>query len=288
VVLTLDPPAWATPAIAATSLVAMTLIEAARPLRARVAAFLPRLARNLSLAGIAFAIVSLLQTPLVVPLAEWTTANGIGLAQVVPLPAALRLVLAIVVLDYTLWWWHWANHKIPLLWRFHRVHHVDRDLDASTAVRFHAGEIALSVPYRAAQVVVAGADPTALWLWQAVLFGSIVFHHANARLPIGLERVLVRAVVTPRMHGIHHSDRRDETDSNYSSLLSLWDFVHRTARLDVPQKDVTIGVPAYPGERDVTMRRLLVLPFAPPRDDWCEGGGAGAPPRRHRGGGLQA
>jgi sterol desaturase/sphingolipid hydroxylase (fatty acid hydroxylase superfamily) len=176
--------------------------------------------------------------------------------------------VALVLLDYTLWVWHWLNHKVPLLWRFHLVHHVDRDMDASTALRFHVGELVLSVGYRALQVLVIGAEPAALLTWQAILFVSILFHHSNVRLPAAVDRALVRVVVTPRMHGIHHSDRREETDSNWSSILTLWDFLHRTMRLDVPQESITIGVPAYEEPRAVTVGKLLLLPFRKKTSDW--------------------
>jgi sterol desaturase/sphingolipid hydroxylase (fatty acid hydroxylase superfamily) len=106
-----------------------------------------------------------LQTLIVLPVAEWTARHRFGLAQITPVPAVVRTLLAVVLLDYTLWFWHFANHKVPFLWRFHLVHHVDRDLDSSTALRFHFGEMALSMPYRAFQVLVAGADPLALWLF---------------------------------------------------------------------------------------------------------------------------
>ncbi|HKC26108.1 MAG TPA: sterol desaturase family protein [Thermoanaerobaculia bacterium] len=260
--------AWLTPAIAAAAFLAMTLAETLAPLRRRVEPRGVRLGRNLALAGVSYGFFSLLQTPFVVPIAEWTARRGVGLAQALPVPPAARVLVAVLVLDYTLWIWHWANHKVPFLWRFHLVHHVDRDLDASTALRFHVGEMALSVPVRALQVVVAGADPLALWLWQAVLFVSILFHHSNARLPLALERVLVRVFVTPRMHGIHHSDRLDETNTNWSSLLSVWDYLHRTIRLDVPQAEIVIGVPAYAAPGDVTLGRSFAIPFLNPRDDF--------------------
>jgi sterol desaturase/sphingolipid hydroxylase (fatty acid hydroxylase superfamily) len=176
--------------------------------------------------------------------------------------------MAIVLLDYTLWWWHWASHRIPFVWRFHLVHHIDRDMDASTALRFHFGELALSIPVRAAQMIVIGVDPRSLWLWQTILFGSILFHHANVRLPAGFERVLVRLIVTPRMHGIHHSNHQDQTDSNWSSLLSVWDSLHRTFRLDVPDERITIGVPAYDQADDVTIGKVLAMPFRRQRKDW--------------------
>jgi sterol desaturase/sphingolipid hydroxylase (fatty acid hydroxylase superfamily) len=172
------------------------------------------------------------------------------------------------MLDYTLWVWHFASHRVSFLWRFHLVHHVDRDLDSSTALRFHFGEHALSIVYRAAQITLIGTSAEALWMWQLILFASILFHHANVRLPAGVERWLVRIIVTPRMHTIHHSTQLSETDSNWSSLLSVWDYLHRTILLSVPQEDITVGVPAYQDARDVTIGRILLMPFRPQRRDW--------------------
>src|SRR5207245_8958203 len=117
--------------------------------------------------------------------------------------------------------------------------------DASTALRFHCAELVISIPWRAAQVVVIGVSPLAFSVWQTALQVSVLFHHANVRLPLALERRLVRVVVTPRMHGIHHSTVRGETDTNWSSGLTLWDRLHGTLRPDVPPAAVTIRVPAY-------------------------------------------
>jgi sterol desaturase/sphingolipid hydroxylase (fatty acid hydroxylase superfamily) len=253
----------------------MLLAEALAPLRPTVEWKFRRIVRNLSTGGVSLAVMTLVQAPLLQPVASWIVRERIGLLQIVEWPSWIETLLAIVLLDYTLWWWHWANHRIPFFWRFHLVHHVDRDLDASTALRFHFGELALSIPVRAAQMIAIGVNPTNLWLWQTILFGSILFHHANVRLPLSLERILARIIVTPRMHGIHHSDREDETNSNWSSLLSAWDFLHRTFRLDVPDERITIGVPAYREAEDVTIGKILVLPFQRQREDWGQSSRAG-------------
>lgn len=252
----------------------MFLGELLAPLRPTVESKLRRIVRNLSTGGVSLALMTLVQAPLLQPVATWIVRDRIGLLQIVEWPRWVEIVVAIVLLDYTLWWWHWANHRIPFFWRFHLVHHVDRDLDASTALRFHFGELALSIPVRAAQMIVIGVDPQSLWLWQTILFGSILFHHANLRLPLPVERVLVLLIVTPRMHGIHHSDREDETNSNWSSLLSVWDFVHRTFRFDVPDERIVIGVPAYRDPWDVTIRKILTLPFRRQKKDWSGEGRA--------------
>jgi len=246
----------------------LLIVETLRPLRPAREPKLRRLGRNLAVAGIAAATMELLQIPILLPVARWAAAHDFGLLRQIPLPGAVRTAAAVVLLDYTLWFWHFANHRVPFLWRFHSVHHVDRDMDVSTGVRFHFGELGLSVFVRAAQVALIGADPPAVVLWQSLLFITVLFHHSNTRLPPGLERVLVRFVVTPRMHGIHHSNYRNETDSNWSSLFSAWDFLHRTAFLDVPQDEVTIGVPAYGRPEQVTLGKILALPFVRRRDDW--------------------
>jgi sterol desaturase/sphingolipid hydroxylase (fatty acid hydroxylase superfamily) len=246
----------------------MLVAERFAPLRRTVESKLLRVVRNLSAGGVSLALMSLLQAPLLQPVATWIVRDHIGLLQLVQWPRWLETLLAIVLLDYTLWWWHWANHRVPFFWRFHLVHHADRDLDASTALRFHFGELGLSVPVRALQMLLIGVDPYTLWLWQTIVFASILFHHSNLRLPMRLERVLVRFIVTPRMHGIHHSDRLAETDSNWSNLLSAWDYLHRTMRFDVPQPEITIGVPAYGDAADVTVGKMLVNPFRRQRRDW--------------------
>ena len=170
-------------------------------------------------------------------------------------------MLGFLLLDYTLYLWHWLNHRAPLLWRFHAVHHVDLDLDTTTGLRFHFGELAMAAGFRAAQVLLLGVDRETLRLWQQMLVLSVVFHHSNLELPIDVEERLTKFVVTPRMHGIHHSTRADETDSNYSSLLSCWDRLHRSLRLDVPHDAVTIGVAGFSAPEDVTLARSLLLPF---------------------------
>jgi sterol desaturase/sphingolipid hydroxylase (fatty acid hydroxylase superfamily) len=252
----------------------MLIFERLRPLRRPVEPKLRRIVRNLTTGGTAYALVTLLATPLLVPLAKWVAARHIGLLNVAGISGAAHVIIAIVLLDYTLWIWHFANHRVSFLWRFHLVHHVDRDLDSSTALRFHFGEHALSIVYRAAQITLIGASPEALWIWQVILFASILFHHANVRLPAGVESWLVRIIVTPRMHTIHHSTQLSETDSNWSSLLSVWDYLHRTILLSVPQEDITVGVPAYQAARDVTIGRILLMPFRPQRRDWHRADGS--------------
>lgn len=225
------------------------------------------------MAGMSAAATTLLQAVVLAPVAERTERERLGFLFALDLPAPMRRIAGVLLLDYTLWWWHWLNHRLPPLWRFHLVHHVDRDLDGSTGIRFHFGEMAMSVFFRAAQVRLLGVDRLSASIWQTLLLISIVFHHSNLRLAESTDRLLARWIVTPRMHGIHHSSYRDETDSNWSSLFSFWDAIHGTLRLDPPQDAIEIGVPAYQSPEDVTLSRIAALPFVEQRDDWLDSEG---------------
>jgi sterol desaturase/sphingolipid hydroxylase (fatty acid hydroxylase superfamily) len=171
-------------------------------------------------------------------------------------------------MDLTFYYWHLANHRIPVLWRFHAVHHIDPDLDVSTALRFHFGEIALSAGLRLLQVTLIGIDAATYAIYEITFQANTLFHHSNVRLPVRLERWLNLLLVTPRMHGIHHSEVRAETDSNYSVVLPWWDRLHRRLCLNVPQSRLTIGVPAYCEPADQRLLSLLTMPFRKPRDYW--------------------
>ncbi len=243
-------------------------LEWRSPLRRTVEPKLRRTGRNLGLSMFSLVVGIGMEAVLVIPVARFVETHQLGLLHQFAAKPWIEIAIAILLLDYTLWWWHWASHRVPFLWRFHLVHHVDRDLDASTALRFHFGEHFFSFFYRCAQIVVFGASLEAVWLWQLILFASILFHHANVRLPARFEAALVRLVVTPRMHGIHHSERRGESFTNYSSMLAAWDYLHRTICLALPQDEVRIGVPAYESGTEVTLGKILTIPFRRQRDDW--------------------
>ena len=269
------------PVVVGATFLALAALERRHPLRRVREARWRHVSRNLVFAGAAAATVNLLERPVVQPLANVIERRRWGLLYVCRLPPPLHLLLAIVLLDYTMYVWHVLAHRVPWLWRFHLVHHVDRDLDASTGFRFHAGELALSVPWRAMQVAAIGVPPDALEIWQNLLLLSILFHHSNVELPIDVERRVARLVVTPRLHGIHHSVVPEETHSNWSSLLTVWDYLHGTLRLDVPQQAITIGVPAYSTPADVTLANSLALPFCAQRP-WRAFPGDGEPETHRR------
>ncbi len=196
------------------TLAALSWLERRRPLRRETESKPRRSLRNLAVAGLAAATIRAVETPVVGPLAELVEHRRWGLVPRLPLPGRLKGLIALLLLDYSFYLWHVLTHRIPFLWRFHRVHHVDLDLDATTAIRFHFAEMALSVPFRAAQVVAIGVSPRVLATWQTLGLLEILFHHSNVDLPPRVERWLGCLVVTPRMHGIHHSAVEDETNSN--------------------------------------------------------------------------
>ena len=261
-------PGWLSGALVLGAFGALSWLERRRPLRAEREPKLARAGRNLAVAAAGGAVLRLAEKPVTDRLTALVERRRWGLLKLTRLPAWVEVAAACVLLDYTLYLWHVLTHRAPFLWRFHVVHHADLDLDATTALRFHFAELALSVPWRAAQILVIGVSPQALSLWQTLLMLSVLFHHSNVRLPVGFERRLSRLVVTPRMHGIHHSAVRAETDSNWSSGLTVWDGLHGTLRLDVPQDEVDIGVPAYRDPRELGLADLLAMPFGEERPTW--------------------
>ncbi|SNB46908.1 sterol desaturase family protein [Geobacter sp. DSM 9736] len=261
-------PSWLNAVLVFGTLATVVFFEMKRPLRKSRQSKASRDTRNVFMSLTTAATIALTEKPVTAPLSRMVERHGIGLLKLRRLPVWADLLLSVVLLDYTLYIWHYLTHKVPFLWRFHLAHHVDLDLDASTALRFHAGEMLLSVPWRTAQVAVIGVSPLGLALWQTLTLMEIMFHHSNTRLPFDVERRLCRVIVTPRMHGIHHSIVQDETDSNWSTIFSWPDYLHRTIRLNVPQDRITIGVAAYQNPEELTTGKILKLPFVVDRPSW--------------------
>jgi len=224
-------------------------LERRRPLRDRVEPQRPRLARNLACGATAALVVAAAEAPLTNYLAREVERRRFGLVPRLGLSGGAQRLLALVLLDYTLYLWHILLHRLPALWRWHQVHHRDADLDVSTALRFHAMELVWSVPWRMAQVVLIGVPPQTLSLWGRLTLAEVMFHHSNLRLPSRLERLLVPLVMTPARHGIHHANVVELQHSNFSSGLSVWDHVHGTACRGIEQKRITIGLPKDEAER---------------------------------------
>jgi sterol desaturase/sphingolipid hydroxylase (fatty acid hydroxylase superfamily) len=236
-------------------------LETKFQLRKRVQNRWKRIIINFIVSLPAFALLRLLFIPAMVWLAVKNGDWQFGLNYAFQAPRWIEFAIAFFLLDYSIYIWHILLHKLPIMWRFHLVHHTDLDLDITTAFRFHFGELIGSVFYRGAVVVLIGATPLMVLVYEVVFEVATQFHHSNTKLPFHMEKVLNKIIVTPRMHGIHHSMVKRETDSNYATIFSFWDRLHRTLRLNIRQDEIVTGVPAYSDERELTIGKLWKLPF---------------------------
>lgn len=252
------------PVLGAFSLFLLAM-ETRHQLRNRRLSQWTRLQRNAEIAITGLPVLRFIQIPIFVLLARWAAKHKTGLGNQLAWPSWITRPLAFLILDYGSYTWHRLNHRFPLLWRFHNIHHIDLDLDMSTAFRFHAGEILMGIFYRGGVVAVAGPSVALLLIYEIIFEAANSFHHSNWKLPYRLEKWLSYLIVTPRMHGIHHSIVQRETNSNYSVIFSFWDRLHRTIRLNIPQHAINIGVPSYRNPEEQTAGKLLMLPFQPQR-----------------------
>lgn len=222
--------------------------------------------RNIGITALNNLLIAALFASAIVAAATYSETAKFGLLHRLPAGGTARFILAILVLDFWTYWWHRANHEIPFLWRFHRMHHSDPAMDVTTATRFHTGEIAMSTILRLAIIPLVGIPLGALALYELVLIASTQFHHANIGLPPALDRALRAVIVTPSMHKVHHSLEIAETNSNYTSLLSVWDRLFRTFRLREDDHTIRFGVREYSAPRFQTIAGLLITPFASAKD----------------------
>lgn len=212
----------------------------------------PRITRNLGL----WAVNTLMNPFITVPIAVATAAFPLWTRPDAPLLA--QFAFDLLVLDLWTYAWHRANHRLPLLWRFHRVHHLDEFLDTTSAVRFHPGEVLLSALARAPLVVAADVSLAAILLFDALVLLGALFHHSNLRLPAKLEAPLRSVIVTPSHHWVHHHAIRADTNSNYGTLLTLWDRLFGTWSKTARTLDMRIGVE---GQADAPLPALAAAPF---------------------------
>lgn len=243
-------------------------LEAALPLRRRTRLRRQRWPVNFALAAGVMAAGLLVVRPAALGVIFWAGDRNLGLLRLFSLPSPAAILVGLALMDLTFYWWHRANHRFFLLWRFHGVHHLDPDLDVTTAARFHFGEVLYSTIFRVLQVGLLGVDVFTFLLYEVVYQGANMFQHANLRLPLLLERALNKILVTPRMHGIHHSVVSAEVSSNFSVVFRWWDVLHRTLRLNVPHQDITIGVAGYLSPEHNRLWSLVVLPLRFSKSYW--------------------
>jgi sterol desaturase/sphingolipid hydroxylase (fatty acid hydroxylase superfamily) len=245
----------------------MALIELLWPKRKLIVSRKRRWLTNLGISVTATALLRLMAM-LAVPVAAifaafYAEQHRIGLLNQIAWPVWVKVTVSLLVLDLAIWAQHLASHKIPIFWRLHQVHHADRDIDVTTAVRFHPVEIALSMLWKIVVVVPLGAPPLAVFLFEVILNACAMFNHANIALPAWLDSALRLLMVTPDMHRVHHSVTWREHDSNYGFNLSVWDrlFGTYTAQPEAGHEGMTIGLLPYQTEAPTRFGWSLILPF---------------------------
>ena len=188
--------------------------------------------------------------------------HGWGLFNRLAWPTWVEITMAVLIFDFAIWAQHLVTHKVPLLWRFHRMHHADRDIDVTTAIRFHPVEIAFSMMIKIGLVYLLGPAAIAILMFEVILNGTAMFNHSNLKLPLGLDRAVRLVLVTPDMHHVHHSDQRHEHDSNYGFALSIWDRIFGTyiAQPEKGHEDMVIGL-RWQDDRPSKLGWSLLLPF---------------------------
>ncbi len=225
---------------------------------------------NVGAVVIGSVLVRLLFPTAAVGLALVAEAKGWGLLNLVAVPDWLAVVSAIVLLDLIIYGQHVLFHANPLLWRLHRMHHADLDIDVTTGIRFHPLEFLLSMVIKLGAVIVLGAPALAVMIFEILLNATAMFSHSNVRLPARFDHMLRRVLVTPDMHRVHHSILTRETNSNFGFNLPWWDYLFGTYRAQpaAGHEGMTIGLPAFRDASELRLDRMLVQPL---RDDRTEG-----------------
>lgn len=198
----------------------------------------------------------------VVVMAEYTEQHRLGLLPLMGVTGGFQFLIAFILLDVWTYWWHRLNHLIPFLWRFHRMHHSDPEMDVTTATRFHLGEIILSSAIRLVLIPLIGIPISAIILFDFVQLPIISFHHANIRLPRLLDKIMAWFIVTPFMHKVHHSRVKPETDSNFSSLLSVWDRMFGSFVQKKHCEEIRFGLDGFDEDEKQSVKGMLVTPLS--------------------------
>ena len=203
-----------------------------------------------------FGINALLAPIITIPLTAW--ASDHALIWRAEYTTGAWILLDLVLLDCAIYWWHRINHEIPFLWRFHQVHHLDEFLDTTSAVRFHFGEVILSALFRMIIIILFGIDLISVIIFEIVLLVATIFHHSNIAITRSLERGLGLLIITPALHWVHHHAKQADTDSNYGTVLSVWDRLFRTRSKTTRDPNMRIGVE---GTGEKSFLALLLAPF---------------------------
>jgi sterol desaturase/sphingolipid hydroxylase (fatty acid hydroxylase superfamily) len=220
-----------------------------------------RWSRNLSLV-----IINSLMLRFVIPISAASISlisNDYALLSYLSLHYMIKIIFSLLLLDMVIYFQHWMVHMVPIFWRFHKIHHIDQELDTSSGVRFHPVEIAFSMLIKCLVVWIVGIPFEAVVIFEIILNATSLFNHANLNIPIRLDKVLRIFIVTPDMHRIHHSQLKNETNSNYGFSLSCWDKLFGTYK-DVASKEqlkIDIGLENYKDYNKTSLVDMLIVPF---------------------------
>jgi sterol desaturase/sphingolipid hydroxylase (fatty acid hydroxylase superfamily) len=241
----------------------VSIVEAISPRRALSVSKARRWFANLAMQAIDAVIPRLVFPLLPMGLAIFMADRGWGLLNVFHIAPGPAMVIGVLTLDLAIYLQHVLFHLTPLLWRLHKVHHTDRDIDVTTGLRFHPVEIVLSLIIKLAVVAAIGPPAAAVLIFEVLLNGASMFNHGNLRIPLSWDRIIRTVLVTPDMHRVHHSVIVRETNSNYGFSVSWWDYLFGTYR-DQPEEGherMKIGLKGYSDDRSSRLSSLLVMPF---------------------------
>jgi sterol desaturase/sphingolipid hydroxylase (fatty acid hydroxylase superfamily) len=241
----------------------VSIVEAISPRRALSVSKARRWFANLAMQAIDAVIPRLVFPLLPMGLAIFMADRGWGLLNVLHIAPGPAMVIGVLTLDLAIYLQHVLFHLTPLLWRLHKVHHTDRDIDVTTGLRFHPVEIVLSLIIKLAVVAAIGPPAAAVLIFEVLLNGASMFNHGNLRIPLSWDRIIRTVLVTPDMHRVHHSVIVRETNSNYGFSVSWWDYLFGTYR-DQPEEGherMKIGLKGYSDDRSSRLSSLLVMPF---------------------------
>lgn len=240
------------------------LLELVIPYRPSSISKVKRWINNLGITIFNSIIINLVFSTVIVGTATYTQTHKLGILNMVQAPVWLKILFTVVFMDFILYVWHFLNHEMPFLWRFHRMHHSDLNMDVSTATRFHIGELAISAVIKISLIFFLGASPVGVLIFESAVVLCAQFHHSSIKVPKWFETVYWILFVPPSMHRIHHSVVIKERDTNYGTILSLWDRFLGTLLSDVDQGKIRIGVGAYRRPEKLNFHHLLAMPFTRP------------------------
>lgn len=249
--------------LAATSsaFIILFLLERWFPLRKPTQSLFPRLKTNFLLACTAAVVTFILVKPAALKAFAISAQYKFGVLSFFEMSPVSNFLASFLLLDASYYYWHRLNHNSRFLWRFHKVHHYDPDIDSSSAFRFHLGEVAFSSFFRVAQIILIGPYWVTYLTYELVFRLANLFHHSNIGLPKKLDDMIKLIFVTPRMHGIHHSTERDETNSNYSVVFNIWDRLHGSFVNTHRAKTLKIGLEEYASPKHNHFKNAFLDPF---------------------------